>query len=93
MSERQTTVWSVWKRLNFGECVRQTSLFVISEPKCSDEEFLCDFSEFQCVSKLFVCDGVQDCRSGADESECGKSDNRFYSSLSLVLLLLQNVII
>ena len=40
--------------------------------KCGKREFQCGSGDPQCVSALFVCDGVKDCRNGHDEENCGK---------------------
>lgn len=37
---------------------------------CDKHDFQCGGTDPQCVGLLLVCDGVQDCRNGADESHC-----------------------
>lgn len=40
------------------------------------EGSLCDYSQFicggECISFAYLCDGVQNCPDGEDESQCGK---------------------
>lgn len=37
---------------------------------CGGDRFLCPHEE-SCIEKTKLCDGVSDCYTGADESECG----------------------
>jgi hypothetical protein len=38
---------------------------------CADRDlYYCGRADPQCVSRLFVCDGIQDCRDGEDEHHC-----------------------
>lgn len=37
---------------------------------CDSTDFQCGGSDPQCVGNLLVCDGIKDCRNGADETEC-----------------------
>jgi len=38
---------------------------------CRDDSFQCGGNDPQCVNNLLVCDGLRDCRNGADEEDCG----------------------
>lgn len=37
---------------------------------CADREYQCGSDNPQCIGALLVCDGVKDCRNGADEENC-----------------------
>jgi hypothetical protein len=37
---------------------------------CDSNDFQCGGNDPQCVGNLLVCDGVKDCRNGADEAQC-----------------------
>lgn len=37
---------------------------------CGSNDFQCGGNDPQCVGNLLVCDGVKDCRNGADEAQC-----------------------
>lgn len=37
---------------------------------CDSHDFQCGGNDPQCVGNLLVCDGVKDCRNGADEASC-----------------------
>ena len=39
-------------------------------PVCTEKEYHCDND--RCLTPRQVCDGTEDCRDGADESDCGK---------------------
>jgi hypothetical protein len=47
---------------------------------CREDFFQCGGNDPQCVNNLLVCDGLKDCRNGADEVECSlpfKAGDRF----------------
>jgi len=37
---------------------------------CTESEILCGGSDPRCISKLYLCDGVHQCRDQADERDC-----------------------
>lgn len=51
------------------------------DSRCGHSQFKCGSSDNQCVSKLMLCDGIKDCRSGEDEANCDlpfKVKDEFY---------------
>nr|WKD64898.1 linker L3a [Lumbricus terrestris] len=42
----------------------------LEDPSCDEHEHQCGGDDPQCISKLFVCDGHNDCRNGEDEKDC-----------------------
>ena len=39
---------------------------------CRDDSSQSGGNDPQCVNNLLVCDGLRDCRNGADEEDCGE---------------------
>jgi hypothetical protein len=42
----------------------------LEEDTCEEHHYQCGGDDPECVSRLLVCDGVEDCRNGADEENC-----------------------
>jgi len=42
----------------------------LEEDHCDSDHYYCGREDPECVSRLHVCDGVNDCRSGDDEKHC-----------------------
>lgn len=42
----------------------------LEEDHCDKDHYDCGGQDNECVSKLFVCDGIKDCRNGDDEKHC-----------------------
>jgi hypothetical protein len=42
----------------------------LEEPNCDKDHYDCSGNDHECISKLFVCDGIKDCRNGDDEKHC-----------------------
>jgi len=42
----------------------------LEEDHCDADHYYCGREDPECVSRLHVCDGVNDCRSGDDEKHC-----------------------
>ena len=51
---------------------KQNLIFVYfnSNSDCTDTNFECNTGE--CISYDLVCDGMDDCYGGEDETDCGK---------------------
>jgi hypothetical protein len=45
-------------------------VFELEEDVCDKDHYYCGREDPECVSRLHVCDGVNDCRSGDDERHC-----------------------
>jgi hypothetical protein len=47
--------------------------FVADANECGDGEFRCPYQDTDyCISASLRCNGVEDCRYGNDERDCGK---------------------
>ena len=54
----------------------------IGPPGCAPDEFECEY-DGSCIDLSRKCNGVPDCRDGADERKCGE-----YCSASTTLIVL-----
>jgi hypothetical protein len=45
-------------------------LLQLEDDVCDKDHFRCGMVDTECVSHLFVCDGITDCRNGEDEKHC-----------------------
>jgi hypothetical protein len=43
---------------------------------CDAHEFLCKNNN--CINKIYVCDGENDCYDNSDEEECGEYDIKVF---------------